>query len=101
MTDDSIETKVLALPDRLRIIPDANGMMYDEYDDVMEAADLIEAQAAENERLRDALKRARDALEGMARYSGMRESWQDDNPQYVTALYEAIDVIEAALKESK
>jgi hypothetical protein len=46
----------------------------------------------------DALKRARDALEGMARYSGMRESWQDDNPQYVTAVYEAIDVINAALE---
>jgi hypothetical protein len=96
-----LETKVLALPDRLRIIPDANGMMYDEYDDVMEAADRIEAQAAETERLRDALKRARDALEGMARYSGMRESWQDDNPQYVTAVYEAIDVINAALEQSK
>ena len=52
MTDDDIEAKALALPDRLRIIPDANGMMYDDYDDVMEAADLIEAQAAENERLR-------------------------------------------------
>jgi hypothetical protein len=52
MTDDSIETKALALSDRLRIIPDANGMMYDDYDDVMEAADLIEAQAAGIERLR-------------------------------------------------
>jgi hypothetical protein len=50
MTD--IEAKALALPDRLRIIPDANGMMYDDYDDVMEAADRIEAQAAEIERLR-------------------------------------------------
>jgi hypothetical protein len=50
MTD--IEAKALALPDRLRIIPDANGMMYDDYDDVMEAADLIEAQAAGIERLR-------------------------------------------------
>ena len=48
-----IEAKALALPDRLRIIPDANGMMYDDYDDVMEAADLIEAQAAEIERLRE------------------------------------------------
>jgi hypothetical protein len=55
MTD--IEQKALALPDRLRIIPDANGMMYDDYDDVMDAADLIEAQAAEIERLRDALER--------------------------------------------
>jgi methionine synthase II (cobalamin-independent) len=57
MSDDSIETKVLALPDRLRIIPDANGMMYDEYDDVMEAADLIEAQAVEIEELRHDLER--------------------------------------------
>jgi hypothetical protein len=57
MTDDSIETKALALPDRLRIIPDANGMMYDDYDDVMEAADLIEAQAAENEQLLHDLER--------------------------------------------
>jgi hypothetical protein len=44
MTD--IDAKALALPDRLRIIPDANGMMYDEYDDVMEAADLIEQHEA-------------------------------------------------------
>jgi hypothetical protein len=49
---NDIEAKALALPDRLRIIPDANGMMYDDYDDVMEAADRIEAQAAEIERLR-------------------------------------------------
>jgi hypothetical protein len=54
---------------------------------------------AEQNTQTDALKMAREALEGMARYSGMRESWQDDNPQYVTALYEAIDVIDAALKE--
>jgi hypothetical protein len=60
MTD--IEAKALALPDRLRIIPDANGMMYDDYDDVMEAADLIEAQAAENERLREHLISALDTL---------------------------------------
>ena len=51
------------------------------------------------ERQTDALKIARAALEGMARYSGMRESWQDDNPQYVTAVHDAIDVIDAALKE--
>jgi hypothetical protein len=49
MTD--IKEKALALPDRLRLIPDRNGLMYDEYDDVMEAADLI-----------DALKIAREAL---------------------------------------
>jgi hypothetical protein len=55
MTD--IEAKALALPDRLRIIPDANGMMYDDYDDVMEAAERIEAQAAELAALRDALER--------------------------------------------
>jgi hypothetical protein len=58
MTD--IEAKALALPDRLRIIPDANGMMYDDYDDVMEAADLIEAQAAEIKRL-EALRAALEA----------------------------------------
>jgi hypothetical protein len=86
MTD--IEAKALALPDRLRIIPDANGMMYDDYDDVMEAADLIErlrieaearydrgyydgstnpivrhdALKAENERLREHLISALDTL---------------------------------------
>jgi hypothetical protein len=49
MADDSIEGKALSLPDRLRIIPDANGMMYDEYDDVMEAADLIEQLRVEAE----------------------------------------------------
>ena len=49
----------------------------------------------------DALKVARDALEGMVKYSGMRESWQDNNPQYVEAADEAIDVIDAALGQSK
>jgi len=49
----------------------------------------------------DALKKAREALEGMVRYSGMRESWQDDNPQYVTAALDAIGVINAALEQSK
>ena len=47
MTD--IEAKALALPDRLRLIPDRNGLMYDEYDDVMEAADLIEQLRVEAE----------------------------------------------------
>lgn len=47
----------------------------------------------------DALQIAREALEGMVRYSGMRESWQDDNPQYVEAARDAIDVIDAALQE--
>ena len=49
----------------------------------------------------DTLKKAREALEGMVRYSGMRESWQDDNPQYVTAALDAIGVINAALGQSK
>ena len=78
MTD--LEQK--ALVERLRIIPDRNGLMYDEYDDVMKAADLIErlrieAEAqydrgyydgcthplqAENERLREHLISALDTL---------------------------------------
>jgi hypothetical protein len=45
----------------------------------------------------DALKIARAALEGMVRYSGMRETWQDDNPEYVTAARDAIGVNDAAL----
>lgn len=45
----------------------------------------------------NALKVAREALEGMVKYAGMRESWQDDNPQYVEAVYDAIDVIDAAM----
>ena len=48
----------------------------------------------------DALKIAREALEGMVEYTGKRESWQDNNPQYVTAVRDAIDVINAALKET-
>ena len=47
----------------------------------------------------DALKAAREALGGMVRYSGMRESWQDDNPQYVEAARDAIGIIDAALQE--
>jgi hypothetical protein len=43
----------------------------------------------------DALKVAREALEGMVRYAGMNERWQDDNPQYVRAAEDAL----AALKE--
>jgi hypothetical protein len=54
MTD--IEAKALALPDRLRIIPDANGMMYDDYDDVMEAADLIEQHEAFKQKVSDTLQ---------------------------------------------
>jgi len=45
MTD--LEQK--ALVERLRIIPDRNGLMYDEYDDVMKAADLIEGLRIEAE----------------------------------------------------
>ena len=63
MTDDSIETKVLALPDRLRIIPDANGMMYDDYDDVMEAADLIEQHEAFKQEVSDAVEKAQTPTE--------------------------------------
>jgi hypothetical protein len=47
----------------------------------------------------DALRMAREALEGMVEYTGKRERW-DDNPQYVTAVRDAIDVINAALKET-
>ena len=51
------------------------------------------------QKVSDALQIAREALEGMVRYSGMRESWQDDNPQHVEAARDAIDVIDAALQE--
>jgi len=44
----------------------------------------------------DALKKAREALEGMVRYAGMNERWQDDNPQYVRAAEDAL----AARKET-
>ena len=49
----------------------------------------------------DALKVARLALQGMVLYSEMNECWQDDNHQYVEAADEAIDVIDAALEQSK
>lgn len=49
----------------------------------------------------DALKVARSALQGMVLYSEMNECWQDNNPQYVEAADEAIDVIDAALEKSK
>jgi len=63
MTDDSIEGKALSLPDRLRIIPDANGMMYDDYDDVMEAADLIEQHEAFKQEVSDAVEKAQTPTE--------------------------------------
>jgi len=66
-----------------------------------DACSIIEREAALRQSQTDALKKARTALEGMALYSGMRESWQDDNPQYVTAVRDAIDVIDAALGQSK
>lgn len=37
--------------ERLRLVPDKNGLMYDDYDDVMEAADLIEALRQEVQEL--------------------------------------------------
>ena len=41
-----------------------------------EAADTIEAQAAE-------IKRLREALRGMIEYSRYNERWQDAHPEYV------------------
>jgi hypothetical protein len=41
-----------------------------------EAADTIETQAAEIERLREALR-------GMVEYSRFNERWQDAHPEYV------------------
>jgi hypothetical protein len=79
MSDDSLEGKALALPDRLRIIPDANGMMYDDYDDVMEAADRIEAQAAEIEKLkRDHAAAVKEANIAKARLKGVEKQWHAD-----------------------
>ena len=48
-----------------------------------EAADTIEAQAAEIERLREALR-------GMIDYSCYSERWQDDHPEYVAAARAAL-----------
>ena len=77
MTD--IDAKALALPDRLRIIPDANGMMYDDYDDVMEAAERIEAQAAEIEKLkRDHAAAVKEANIAKARLKGVTKQWHAD-----------------------
>ncbi len=48
-----------------------------------EAADTIEAQAAE-------IKRLREALRGMVEYSMSCERWQDDHPEYVAAARAAL-----------
>jgi hypothetical protein len=81
----------------------ADGSVVGEIEDASEAAKVFfeSMRGFLPQPQTDALKMAREALEGMVRYSGMRESWQDDNPQYVTAAHHAIDVIDAALKESK
>jgi hypothetical protein len=49
MTD--IEQKTLV--ERLRIIPDQNGLMYGDYEDVMQAADLIEQHEAFRQEVSD------------------------------------------------
>lgn len=72
---------------------------YNLSDDAPWRAEAIAAYNTRQPTQIDALKVARKALEGMVKYSGMRESWQDDNPQYVEAADEAIDVIDAVLKE--
>jgi hypothetical protein len=46
-------------------------------------ADIVEAQAAEIERLREALR-------GMIDYSCYSERWQDDHPEYVAAARAAL-----------
>lgn len=48
--------KAQALVKRLRIIPDQNGMMYEDYEDVMQAADLIEQHEAFRQEVSDALR---------------------------------------------
>ena len=48
-----------------------------------EAADIIETQAAEIERLREALR-------GMVEYSRFNESWQEAHPEYVAAARAAL-----------
>ena len=53
MTD--IEQKTLV--ERLRIIPDQNGLMYGDYEDVMQAADLIEQHEAFRQEVSDAILR--------------------------------------------
>jgi hypothetical protein len=111
MTDDSIEAKALALPDRLRLIPDSNGLMYDEYDDVMEAADLIERLRIEAEAQYDrgyydgcthpivqpdALKIARKAINGLL---DIVSDYNLDSAE-VGRAFAALHDIAAALKET-
>ena len=76
-----------------------------------EAADTIEAQAAEIAEYRrqhcsaveiarplldtieaqaTAIKRLREALRGMVEYSRFNERWQDDHPEYVAAARAAL-----------
>ena len=45
-----------ALVERLRILPDGNGLMYKDYDDVMQAADLIEQHEAFRQEVSDAVE---------------------------------------------
>jgi len=54
MTD--IEQKTLV--ERLRIIPDQNGLMYEDYEDVMQAADLIEQHEAFRQEVSDVVEQA-------------------------------------------
>jgi len=109
MTD--IEAKALALPDRLRLIPDRNGMMYDEYDDVMEAADLIEQLRVEAEAQydrgyydgcthpivrHDALKMAGAAIRGLLDIAP-EENLDSEQAGHA---YAALHTIDTALKET-
>ena len=74
---------------------------YNLSDDAPWRAEAIAAYNKRQPTQSDALKVARLALQGMVLYSEMNECWQDDNPQYVEAADEAIDVIDAALEQSK
>jgi hypothetical protein len=89
MTD--IEAKALALPDRLRIIPDANGMMYDDYDDVMEAADLIERLRIEAEARYD-----RGYYDGSTNPIVRHDALKAENEQLREHLISALDTLKDA-----
>ena len=52
-----------ALVERLRILPDGNGLMYKDYDDVMQAADLIEQHEAFRQEVSDAVADAKFMIE--------------------------------------
>lgn len=58
------EGKALALVKRLRIIPDQDDMMYKDYEDIMQAADLIEQHEAFRQKVSDVVTTLLDRFLG-------------------------------------